>query len=166
MHLVVGISILLTSDDGRRNHYLTFAQELLKHFVEQCPQYYGETFVVYNVHGLIHLAEDVEVSRSSLNSISAFKFENHLQSIKKLVKSAHNPVVQVTKRLGEIESTNTHPYRRLQKTHMSSKLKDCDFLFRNAKTNEKSYWRRLIYSKTLCVSLTMKASLCFQYYIV
>ncbi|WAR00574.1 hypothetical protein MAR_024946, partial [Mya arenaria] len=39
-------------------------------------------FVVYNVHLLIHLSDDFRNFGCSLNDISGFPFENHLQSIK------------------------------------------------------------------------------------
>jgi len=38
------MSILLDDDDARRGHYLEYAQNLLEHFVDTCPELYGETF--------------------------------------------------------------------------------------------------------------------------
>ena len=57
---------------------------LLNYFVVQFTQVYGETFAVYNVHGLIHLGEDMRFG-SSLNGISFFLFENYFQILKKFV---------------------------------------------------------------------------------
>ena len=37
-----------------------------------------ETFYVYSVHGLIHIADEVEYFKKSFQAISAFVFENYL----------------------------------------------------------------------------------------
>jgi len=66
---------------------------------------YGETSVVYNVHSLLHIVDDVKYSRTSLNQLSAFRFENYLQSLKSLIRSASNPLVQAAKRIEESEMT-------------------------------------------------------------
>ena len=97
--LHVAMSILLTDDDGKRNHFLDYARNLTQYFVANAKHVFGETFSVYNVHSLIHLADDVEHFNCSLNQLSAFPFENFLQQIKKCIKSAHNPIAQVCCRL-------------------------------------------------------------------
>lgn len=58
---------------------------------------------MYNVHSLKHLSDDVRHFKCSLNDISPFPYENHLQTIKRLVRNANNPIVQVKKRLTEVE---------------------------------------------------------------
>ena len=72
---------------------------MLVWFVNTSPNIYGETFNVYNVHSLVHLVEDIEYFRTTLNEISAFKFENYMQNIKKSVKNSRNPVSHIVKRL-------------------------------------------------------------------
>lgn len=99
--LSIGISILLESDQDKREAYLEYAKSLLKHFVENSAEFYGDTFCVYTIHTLLHLHEDVSHFHCSLNNISAFPFENHLQSIKRMVRCGNNPIAQVTKRLAE-----------------------------------------------------------------
>ena len=101
LSLTVGISILLESEFEIRNSYLNYAKDVLEYFVRKSKQFYNDRFVVYNVHSLIHLADDCRHFECSLNEISGFPFENHLQSIKKLVKNAKNPIVQVAKRMQE-----------------------------------------------------------------
>jgi len=101
--LTVGMSILLSADRERRNHFLPYAADLLNHFVINSAEVYGDKFTVYNVHHIKHLHEDVAHFDCSLNEISAFPFENHLKTIKKLVKTSHYPLVQVAKRMAEKE---------------------------------------------------------------
>ena len=102
--LTVGISILLDSNENKRNSYREYARELLEYFVRESKNIYSEIFVSYNVHNLIHSSDDVQKYNCSLNSISAFPFENHLQAIKRLVRNAKNPISQVTKRMAEMDT--------------------------------------------------------------
>ena len=67
--LCVAISIFY---DETRMYYLNFAEQLL----------YGETLVTYNVHFLIHLADDCRKFGKSLNSLSAFPFKSYLGQLK------------------------------------------------------------------------------------
>lgn len=85
LSLSIGMSILLDENDARRGHYLEYAQNLLEHFVDTSSELYGETFPTYNIHSIKHIADDVFNLKCSLNELSCFPFENHLQSIKKLV---------------------------------------------------------------------------------
>lgn len=80
--------------------HLNYAKELLKYFVEKASQLYGEEFIVYNVHSLVHLADDAEAF-GSLDKCSGFPFENYLQKLKRYVRSGKNPIAQITKRLSE-----------------------------------------------------------------
>lgn len=135
LSLTVAISIMLKSDESTRNAYLQYAHELISHFVIRCADLYGKYFSVYNVHGLIHLHEDVRHFNCSLNDISSFPFENHLQQIKKHVWSGKNPLAQVTRWLSEIEYANgnkskTQPEARPQ-MFVSTKEKDSCFLLRD-----------------------------------
>jgi hypothetical protein len=104
--LSVAMTILLDEDTAKRNRNIGYARELLAYFVTESPKVYSPTFCVYNVHNLLHIADDVEKFQMSLNGMSAFPFENHLQRIKKMVRNSKSPVVQVSKRLKELESAH------------------------------------------------------------
>lgn len=124
---------MLESDERTRNAYLPFAQELMKHFVKCCADLYGKCFPVYNVHGLLHLHEDVSHFNRSLNELSCFPFENYLQQIKKHVRSRKSPLEQVTRRLAEIEQVQERkmPSNTQPKVFNSVKEKDSCFLLRD-----------------------------------
>ena len=130
--LHVALSILLQSHDGKRNAYLPYARELLECYVKESKDTYGETFCSYNVHNLVHLADDVENFQCSLDKISCFPFENHLQSLKRLVRNAQNPIAQVGKRLTEIDISGsekqTTSSQHIQRKYISSKPKNMCFL--------------------------------------
>ena len=88
------MSILLNDTFIKETEMLNYAEGLLRWFVGRAKLLCGETFTVYNVHNLIHLVNDVRTHKVSLNDVSAFKYENHLQVYKKLIKNAKSPAVQ------------------------------------------------------------------------
>lgn len=83
--------------------YNQYAKELLKTFVEHFYNLYGNEMAVYNVHSLIHLADDAKMF-DSLENISAFPFENFLQKLKRLVRKPEFALQQVIRRLHEATS--------------------------------------------------------------
>ena len=50
-------------------------RQCLRYYIEECIKYFGEDFLCYNVHSLIHLPDDY-VRFGYLERVSAFKFEN------------------------------------------------------------------------------------------
>ena len=77
-----------------------YAHDLLSLFITQAVDIYGRDFLVYNVHGLIHLAADVK-RFGPLDSFSAFPFENYLGHLKQFVRKPQFPLQQVVRRLSE-----------------------------------------------------------------
>ena len=123
--------VLLLKPDVNTDEVL-FAKQLLIWFVQNSEVVYGEIFNVYNVHSLIHLADDVLYFKSSLNELSAFKFENFIPTIKKSVKSSNNPVAQVVMRM--LESDGNFDFKASNKStgyKMKEHGKDSCFLTRN-----------------------------------
>ncbi|CAC5385966.1 unnamed protein product [Mytilus coruscus] len=133
LSLTVAVSILLESKDERRNSLVEYARELLVYFVRNCHLVYGETFVSYNVHSLIHLADDIMNYNKSMNDLCAFPFENHLQKLKKKVKKAQNPIPQVAKRLHELEKAKCRQIPQKIHIYVSTRKKDSCFLLKNNK---------------------------------
>ncbi|CAN8016681.1 unnamed protein product [Ixodes persulcatus] len=79
---------------------LALAETLLREFVLDAEDLYGEGVYVYNVHSLVHLPADVQ-KFGHLDSFSAFRFENFLGQLKRELKSPNLPLQQVVKRLYE-----------------------------------------------------------------
>lgn len=75
-----------------------YAEQLLKNFVADFPSIYREDLVSYNVHSLIHLAEDVR-NYGFLSSYSSYYFESYLGQLNSLVHSGNLPATQVARRL-------------------------------------------------------------------
>ena len=77
-----------------------YAQELLIYFVNCFQRIYGKSQMSFNIHGLLHLADD-SARYGPLDSFSAFKFENKLYEFKRLLKSSRQPLQQLQRRLFE-----------------------------------------------------------------
>ncbi|XP_056617570.1 uncharacterized protein LOC130432294 isoform X1 [Triplophysa dalaica] len=99
MAFSVALSLLLSPSLAvNHNKYST---DLMTYFVAKTKDLYGEQFMVYNIHSMIHLPAEA-IHFGSLDACSAFPFENFLGKIKRLVRSGKQPLVQVAKRLMEI----------------------------------------------------------------
>ena len=127
LKLTVAMNILHTENDVRRNLLLNFARELLLEFVRDSQQLLGQGFIVYNVHCMSHIPDDVEKFQSSVNEFSAFPYENHLQVIKKMVKGPCNPLAQVCGRLAERAKQNYYQRGKIIQPFISTRMKDSMF---------------------------------------
>lgn len=92
------LRILYDPNECIRNNPL--AKELLTVYVNYMKIYFGEIQIIYNVHNLLHLADDV-LRFGPLDSFSVINFENYLQTIKKLVRKGSYPLAQIMNRLNE-----------------------------------------------------------------
>lgn len=98
LDLSVATRILLSPD--LLGHYVGYAEQLMKYFVESFAALYGSDQIVYNVHSLIHLASDAR-KYGVLDNISSFKYENYLGHLKKLVRRPQQPCDQIVRRILE-----------------------------------------------------------------
>lgn len=79
MCLSVAISILVNEQLAR--HYSDYASRLLGFYVKNCHRFYGEEFLVYNVHSLLHLKAEVDAF-DYLDNCAAWPFDNYMQQLK------------------------------------------------------------------------------------
>lgn len=123
LYLSVAIRCLCSKD--LIDNYLDFAQDSLEYFVQGFGEVYGEKFVVYNVHSMLHLADDAR-KYGVLDNFSCFEYESFLGVMKELThkrKTSHY-VQQICRRVSERDYVIT-PYtgRMCDKQHGSvSKL--------------------------------------------
>jgi hypothetical protein len=82
------------------NSWNTYAKSLSVTFIQLSQSIFGDEFLVYNVHSLVHLPDDVKL-HGEFDRFSAFKFENFLHFIRRLVKSPFMPFAQIVKRVCE-----------------------------------------------------------------
>lgn len=77
------------------------AENMLRFFVEDFKSIYGERYITFNVHNLIHLAKECLNNDGPLDEFSAFEFENAMQFIKKVIKKPEKPLQQLHRRISE-----------------------------------------------------------------
>jgi len=109
--LHTAVRILCDPEDCLRNN--TYANDLLTYFVKTFKMLYGKTNVVYNVHNLIHLSQDVR-KYESLDTFSAFPFENYLKILKRMLRKYEKPLSQLNNRMYEYSTR-----------HARNKIKSC-----------------------------------------
>ncbi|KAB0795928.1 hypothetical protein PPYR_09989 [Photinus pyralis] len=97
---------ILISSKHISNLGTALAKELLILFIQHCESVYGEEFLIYNVHMLCHISDDVDLF-GALDNFSAFPFENCLGRLKSLIKSPRKPLQQLCRRLLELEFSFT-----------------------------------------------------------
>jgi hypothetical protein len=98
--LLLSISMMILLNPSICQQYCDYAEQLLAVFVKNFASLYGSGLLVYNVHSLLHLPQDVR-NFGALDGVSAFPFENYLGQLKKTVRSAQNPVAQIVRRTVE-----------------------------------------------------------------
>lgn len=81
---------------------LDLATTLLDNFVSSSARFYGSGIYVLNFHSLIHIVDDAR-NFWPLDSLSCFPFENYLQQLKRLLRSPHRPLSQISNRLFEAD---------------------------------------------------------------
>lgn len=99
-HLICSMRIYLNDSYSSDIEYRRFAKRSCVAFVKQYRQIYGAREVTYNVHNVIHLHKDNK-RYGNLDNVSAFPFENHLQSFKRMLRTGANTLQQIIRRIDE-----------------------------------------------------------------
>ncbi|XP_036342346.1 uncharacterized protein LOC118751636 [Rhagoletis pomonella] len=96
--LSLGIRLLLHEEYCKTKNGL--ADALLNKFVEEIPTLYSFTMLSFNFHCLTHLSRQA-LKFNSLETISAFPFENFLGQLKVMVKKSDFVIEQLYNRIVE-----------------------------------------------------------------
>ncbi|KAF5272403.1 hypothetical protein FQR65_LT17405 [Abscondita terminalis] len=97
LHVTMRILAKGDYNDSKRR----MALNLIKKFMINFEKLYGSKELVYNVHSIKHLVEDILKKNITLDSISCFPFENALGHLVKLIRTPNKPLEQVICRLSE-----------------------------------------------------------------
>lgn len=100
--LLLHCAVFILSNKHLTERYFEVAKSALIDFVRLCPDVYDSYFVVYNIHSLIHVCEDVS-RYGSLDDYSCFPFENYLGQLKRRIRGKYLPLQQIFNRLKEID---------------------------------------------------------------
>lgn len=80
--------------------YIDIAEKLLSKFVKDARPLYGDEFIIYNVHNLLHISSDARLY-GTLDEFSAFPFESYIGYLKNMIKSHKLPLQQLSNRIQE-----------------------------------------------------------------
>lgn len=97
--LVLHVAMRILTSPQLIQHVI-YAKNLLTLFVEKFSLFYGNHMVSYNVHGLIHIADDAG-KHGTLDEFSAFPYESFMQPLRRMVRKAEKPLHQVVRRVSE-----------------------------------------------------------------
>lgn len=98
--LTLHVAITILATPAAAASEIEYAGSMLKFFVRTFIHIYGKEHVSHNVHGLCHLSDDV-THLGPLDSWSAFPFENHMSSLKRMLRKPELPLEQLCNRLAE-----------------------------------------------------------------
>lgn len=98
LHAAIRILVSTSPSDIHSN----FADLALRKFVNRCDNLYGPTFNSCNVHGLIHITNDVR-QLGHLDSFSAFPYENNMASFRRYCRKPGSILQQISNRISEME---------------------------------------------------------------
>jgi len=149
---------ILISSSPSKTH-LNFAELALQKFVTRCENFYGLSFISYNVHGLLHLTNDVR-QLGPLDTFSGFSYENNMSFFRKYCRKLYFPLQQIANRMAELKGRETNSNRG--QTHFSSVQVYTAYnggpLPSNVNPNSCQY-RKMIYNGTL-LSLDIRNNCC------
>ncbi|XP_077537452.1 uncharacterized protein LOC144149663 [Haemaphysalis longicornis] len=109
--LSIHVAITILASPSSSPSEIDYAEELLRFFIKVFAKIYGKHLVSHNVHALSHLAADTR-HLGPLDTWSAFPFESHMCTIKKLLRKPSYPLEQLSNRLAEkrcVQSTGQPP---------------------------------------------------------
>lgn len=101
--LLLHASLSILANQQLCRQHAGYAGELLRCFVSEFCELYGNHNASFNIHCLIHLASDVQ-RHGELDSFSAFPFESHMQVLKKQLRKHGKPLEQLCNRMVEARS--------------------------------------------------------------
>ncbi|XP_032682276.1 uncharacterized protein LOC116849334 [Odontomachus brunneus] len=112
--LTLSIAIRLLCDPNVCMTLNEYSDQLLKYFVNKYKTLYGRQYMSYNIHNLLHLANDVKTF-GPLDKFSCFKFENYLRKVRDKMQHSPKPLQQIYNRLHEeneipvLKEPNSYP---------------------------------------------------------
>lgn len=83
--LLLHVAIVILVDPQLCKTQADLAHCLLEHFVRNFSNIYGSQHIVYNVHSLLHMVDDVKLY-GNLDEYSAFPFESYMSKIKSMLR--------------------------------------------------------------------------------
>lgn len=118
--LLLHVACLILVDRSLCVTHADLAQQILEEYVGEFGEIYGREHVIYNVHSLLHVVDDVK-RFGTLDEYSAFPFESYMYRIKRMLYVSKNALAQVCNRIEE--SYFVHRYRLLDKVENAAEVR-------------------------------------------
>lgn len=99
--LKLHVAVRLLSDPSKYKENINAARELIKQFVAEYDDIIGKKHFTFYTHCLLHIPDYVELY-GPLYTLSAYKYENHMRVIKRLLRRKHGHLKQFFNRIEEI----------------------------------------------------------------
>lgn len=81
---------------------MDYAKSLALYFFKTYLEFYGDNQAGPNLHSFLHLFDDVSM-HGSVDNFSAFKYENFLQRLKRMLRKGDKPLQQCARRYEELK---------------------------------------------------------------
>jgi hypothetical protein len=118
--------VILLSKNASNVEWNGLSRRLITRFVIDSREIYGPEFLVYNVHGLLHLPDDA-LRFGNLDNVSAFPYENYMQKLKKTLHSRNYHLEQASKRIIEMNNVAISPdATKVDRNVLSTSLSQLD----------------------------------------
>lgn len=113
--LLLHVGVRLLQDPQNYKDNLDAARAMIDMFVREYPDTFGIENFTFNTHCLIHIPDVVE-NFGSLYSFSAYRHENHLRILNRLLRKQNLHLQQLYNRFAEISNANDIEFNRLDKS--------------------------------------------------
>lgn len=120
-HFVCGIRLLSDPLHYKKNN--ACAKELIEYFVHNFANMYGQEYLIYSIHALVHLPDDA-LRNGPLESFSAYPFENFMKTLRDMVihkpqhtlQQLHRRLVERSRNVENVKEIN-YPIPKLPNHH-------------------------------------------------
>lgn len=109
-----GISILLAPNLNSAT--VNYARTLLRQFVYKFAIIYGRQCLIFNLHCVIHLADDCDFFQEPLDVVACFIFEDWLGDVGDKLRPTRYPLSQIKARFSEMYRIYEDPAMDFQET--------------------------------------------------
>lgn len=101
--LLLHVAIYILCGQSTALKYSSVAKDILITFIEEMAIIYGDEHIIYNVHNLLHIPDDVKIF-GNLDNYSAFPFESFMSKIKEMLRKNNQPLAQICNRIYELRN--------------------------------------------------------------
>ena len=97
-------------------------RNLLRIFLEEGNEIYGENFSLYNAHHTFHIPDDYEYHCLTLDALSAYRYENANGHVKCLITGHFRPLTQLQNKVSSL--VHTKMYGRKEKNKVINTVEE------------------------------------------